>query len=826
MINFSIRQLRMSGFSKLYSKLIEDREMSQIDRINLLKLAIIFLNSSDSFTQEFGYRVILKYCNNYEDYIPLYNVAINMGYIPIAKYIEINHIESESSKNSFYSEFLSSFKEIFRKEDIYLTEEQYELNKFFHERNDENIAIVAPTSYGKSELILSLINNNRESNICIIVPTKSLLAQTKRRIFKNKEYDLNRKIITHPEMYQDMDENFIAVLTQERLLRLLQQNKTLCFDFVIIDEAHNILNNDSRARLLASALIILSYRNTSTIYKYLTPFLLDLNNLTLEYTNMDIHKYKIEESIKSENFYIYDFLGDKRLGIYDQYLDKFYDLNNSNYNNDIELINERASHKNIIYLNKPKDIEVVSKRFIKTRPIVNNTLLIKACEDIAKYIHNDYLLVDCLKRGIVYHHGSVPDNIRLYIEHLFSVIPELEVIITSSTLLEGVNIPADKIFILDHKKGNSKLSHAQFKNLVGRVCRFSEIFDDSLGSLKKLEPEIYLIKSEYMQSNANLKKYLQQTIKVDKNYNEVAENVLLKNTEINECNLETRLDSEEFIENQEPGITSKQNVKYASTEVGKLCFKNSITEFNILEEEVLMQEIVDKLREREIIITSSVQIIKCIIFIFINRIDENDKNRNLNRLKNESAQNFYNMFFEWKIKQASFNEMINSFLSHWNKLIKDDKDPIVYVDKWGDIIRESPDNTIVPFKKLWTDISKKSVNQRINLAIVRIKEEQDFIENNLMKFVETIYDLGLLQDKLYYQIKYGTDDENIIAMIKNGVGFQTAKLLKSKYEKFITIDVKTDNVFIHSDIINSMIENNENEIVIFEVSGNIKNNSI
>jgi replicative superfamily II helicase len=47
----------------------------------------------------------------------------------------------------------------------------------------------------------------------------------------------------------------------------------------------------------------------------------------------------------------------------------------------------------------------------------------------------------------------MPENVRLYVEHAFSKIDTIKYIVTSSTLLQGVNIPAEKIFLLDTKKG-------------------------------------------------------------------------------------------------------------------------------------------------------------------------------------------------------------------------------------------------------------------------------------------------------------------------------------------------------------------------------------
>ena len=47
------------------------------------------------------------------------------------------------------------------------------------------------------------------------------------------------KVIVHEEMYNE-GESFIAVLTQERAIRLITKHNNLNIGIVCIDEAHNI----------------------------------------------------------------------------------------------------------------------------------------------------------------------------------------------------------------------------------------------------------------------------------------------------------------------------------------------------------------------------------------------------------------------------------------------------------------------------------------------------------------------------------------------------------------------------------------------------------
>ena len=87
---------------------------------------------------------------------------------------------------------------------------------------------------------------------------------------------------------------------------------------------------------------------------------------------------------------------------------------------------------------------------------------------------------------------------------------------------------------------------------------------------------------------------------------------------------------------------------------------------------------------------------------------------------------------------------------------------IVYVGNWGDTTRGG-------YQALWTDISQKNNYEKINLAIVRLKEEFDFIDNEIIKYIEILASLGLIEESLYLKIKYGTDNKEKIALLNCGI---------------------------------------------------------
>lgn len=814
--NLTLRDIREPIFKNLYEKLLLNQTLSPQEIVTLLKLAIIFINEKEIYIKNFGYRILLIYSNIYKDYKALFDISINEGFIPVSKYIATS-IYEDYHETSFFNLLTSSFMETFKKNNIYLTYQQVAINEFLDQNKNSTVSIVAPTSYGKSEIIIDTVKSNIDFNICVIVPSKALLEQTKKRLL---DANIKRKIkiITHPEMYKVSDLNTIAVLTQERLLRLLKKNKYLSFDIVFVDEAHNILNNDDRNMLLASTLIILSKRNPLIKLKFLTPFLVNSDNLKLAYTNYQVQEYKVTEYIKSEKLYLYDFRDgkEKALKLYDQFLDHFFYLKQDDYVDEIDFIIKHSLSKNIIYFNRPIVIEKFARELISKLPEVNSHKIKKICEELKKHLHKDYYLIDAIKHGIIYHHGSIPSYIRLYIEHLFKNEEAIHYIITSSTLLEGVNIPAETLFLLDNKKGRGNLTPSQFRNLIGRVSRFSEVFSSTNKNLTLLEPKIFLIGSKYYQANGNIEKFIKDAMKVDNKIIDNNENPLLDKVEINDNNLKDRLEAENFIANFEEEIINNVNIKIAQTEIGKLCFENNVIEIDIIEQENFMNSAVMDYKYRLIKIDNSNTALKAISDIFVVFLKD-DRNNNLKRLQNEKARFFYSKFLEWKINSTSYNEMINNFLFYWNYLEKNNKETLIYVDsKWGEEIRGGH----IP---MWVDIKKKDSKQRVNLAIVRIHDEQEFLDNVLFKFIDILYELDIVEESFYYNIKYGTSDYRKILLMKNGISFSLTHLLIDQYLPYITIDLDDDYYSISSSILNEMKTHDENDIMIFEVQQHIVN---
>lgn len=241
--DLTIAKIKHTDFAELYDKFIIGKKLNQKQYETLLAIAICFTNADDINVQQWGYRIVVEYCNQTQDYMPLYEIAINKGLYPVSKFIERHYIDDD--QRNFFTEWNDAFTEQYISGDICRSEQQDALIKFFEKKYNNTISISAPTSYGKSELILSTIKEYKGRKICVLTSTKALLTQTKKRIQQISK-GIFPKVVVHPEMYNSKDVSCLAVLTQERLLRVLKKDPALAFDCIIVDEAHEILENNAR----------------------------------------------------------------------------------------------------------------------------------------------------------------------------------------------------------------------------------------------------------------------------------------------------------------------------------------------------------------------------------------------------------------------------------------------------------------------------------------------------------------------------------------------------------------------------------------------------
>src|SRR3546814_753899 len=136
-----------------------------------------------------------------------------------------------------------------------------------------NIAVSAPTSFGKSFVIDAFIAIKKPSIVVIIVPTLALTDETRRRL--QKKFSDRYKVITTPDV--ELAENNILIFPQERALNYIDKLQRI--DILIIDEFYkaSVTYDKDRAPILLKA--ILELGNVASQKYFLAPNITSLKEI-------------------------------------------------------------------------------------------------------------------------------------------------------------------------------------------------------------------------------------------------------------------------------------------------------------------------------------------------------------------------------------------------------------------------------------------------------------------------------------------------------------------------------------------------------------------
>ena len=111
------------------------------------------------------------------------------------------------------------------------------------------------------------------------------------------------------------------------------------------------------------------------------------------------------------------------------------------------------------------------KEAVVAKNYLNEKELDDLADEIRNDIHSDYYLADLIRKGVAYHVGYLPLHVRTKIEELYRV-KKIKAIFCTSTIIEGVNLPADNLIAVSCNIGNAgTMSAVEFKNMLGRVGR-------------------------------------------------------------------------------------------------------------------------------------------------------------------------------------------------------------------------------------------------------------------------------------------------------------------------------------------------------------------
>ncbi|MBN47842.1 MULTISPECIES: DEAD/DEAH box helicase [unclassified Methylophaga] len=486
-------------FDAYISDLIGEKiNLEKSDIKKLIFSSQVFYKSDDRKLNNEGailLSMMLDICaDEYPDLVPIANsVFVNAGDFPNIALLSRRHPELKFTYN-FYSEAQMDFRlslNTVEELDFPLTDFQRSLWEDL--RSDKDVITSAPTSAGKTHIILNyLLNRVAKSDgsfAAIIVPTRALITEVAGKIYelaKNYNFDDEIEICTVPRDGSFGAKTFF-VMTQERLHEVLLRGD-LSFDYLFIDEAHNIVENNRGVllhltieKMLEDSFPQIIISMPSSIYQ---------NSYSSIFSDIEFKKEITEHSPVAK--------------IIMEVVPKGKELIISRYNsNNLKKINKTfkgtklaeivyrlgSGQSNIIYRNRTDYCENLANDISDLIPVYENSpLLNEAADYVQQFIHKDFSLAENLRKGIAFHYGPLPSSIRIMVENLAKE-GVIKFIACTSTLAEGVNLPAKNLFLDDPyqpipRQPSERIENVSISNITGRAGRMLQHFSGNIFLIK------------------------------------------------------------------------------------------------------------------------------------------------------------------------------------------------------------------------------------------------------------------------------------------------------------------------------------------------------
>ncbi|WP_243739214.1 DEAD/DEAH box helicase [Flavobacterium sp. 245] len=336
-----------------------------------------------------------------------------------------------------------------------------------------NFSFSAPTSAGKSFLFQEIIKESK-GDIIIVIPSRALLSEYLIKV--KKLVSKETLVLAFIEIVNTKKtKNRIFIITPERGEELFKNLDKLNIELILLDEAQ--LSEEGIRGMKFDSFVRRIDKKLNNVKKVFThPFIINpeaqfikhniVNDADSEtYNQKTVGKIYIEHF--NNNFKYFSPFDDKIEG-------KIVDGNIIK-----EIIQNNGTA--LIFISKSK---IYDGSFMDTY-----AEYVDLCEEIENPEAIDYinkleeffgtkndnekksLLIFLMRRGIVIHHGSIPLKARLIIED-FVNNKHAKICFSTSTLIQGINMPFDLVWINNFTfNGNEDQKTLNLKNLIGRAGR-------------------------------------------------------------------------------------------------------------------------------------------------------------------------------------------------------------------------------------------------------------------------------------------------------------------------------------------------------------------
>jgi len=402
------------------------------------------------------------------------------------------YLEPETS--SWQDRFVfESFKvDIGQNEPVTLHSEQSLVLK--HLLDGDNLAVSAPTSFGKSLIIDAYIAIKKPKNVLILVPTIALTDETRRRL--SKKFSAEYKIVTTSEV--ELGEKNILIFPQERSIHYCDKLEQL--DLLVVDEFYKASQAFDKERSPALLKAMLKLGEKAAQKYYLAPNIADLNDNPftkgMTFLRMDFNTVFLEKH------------------------EEYKDINKDVQKKNDALLRILGKHetKSLIYAGSYSGVDSVTTLLIDNTDKEDGPLLSDFSTWLATNYHPNWKLTNLVKRGVGIHTGQLHRSLSQIQVRLFEEEKDgLQTLVSTSSIIEGVNTSAENVIVWSNKKGQLKLDDFTYRNIIGRGGRMFRHFVGNIYILEEppspSETQLELTFPDELLADVDDEKYKQELTK-------------------------------------------------------------------------------------------------------------------------------------------------------------------------------------------------------------------------------------------------------------------------------------------------------------------------
>lgn len=390
---------------------------------------------------------------------------------------------------------------------------QANIIKKIHE--NQIFSFSAPTSTGKSFTFRYLVKN-AQKDVVIIVPSRALINEYYDRI-NSIITDKTVNVLTFVEKINiKHTKRNIFIITPERCREIFKQKQSFEIELVLFDEAQ--LSNENSPRGLYFDSIVRRMANAYPEAKFVFahPFIenpeaqIEKNKFVIESQDATTYKQKnVGQIFVAHEDNDFCFFGiDKSIMGMTKVPVEFDPIKKSIENSGSVLV---YTIKASIY---SREVFRVFDKYIALCSKITDEAAIDLINEIKKFIgasngeNTEYIskMIEMLKVGVVVHHGSMPLRARYLLER-FTQLGHCKICFATSTLEQGINMPFEVVYVNTFEESEP----LGIKNLIGRAGRSTSkgVFDygyvvvksSNMSSLRRV-----MNKSEIIDNVSNLDK--------------------------------------------------------------------------------------------------------------------------------------------------------------------------------------------------------------------------------------------------------------------------------------------------------------------------------